>query len=44
MVVAEGVETAEHVAQLRELGCEEGQGYFFAPPLDPEDLEAFLQP
>ncbi|MBA2276822.1 MAG: EAL domain-containing protein [Chloroflexia bacterium] len=42
-VVAEGVETAEHVAQLRELGCEEGQGYFFAPPLVPEELEAFLR-
>ncbi|MDY7094761.1 MAG: EAL domain-containing protein [Acidobacteriota bacterium] len=33
-VVAEGVETAEQLARLRELGCEWGQGYFFARPLD----------
>lgn len=33
-VVAEGVETEEQLARLRELGCEWGQGYFFARPLD----------
>jgi Amt family ammonium transporter len=35
-VVAEGVETAEQLARLRALGCEWGQGYFFARPLDSE--------
>ena len=33
-VIAEGVETAPHLAQLTELGCEYGQGYLFANPLD----------
>lgn len=28
-VVAEGVETAEHLAFLQAQGCETGQGYFF---------------
>jgi diguanylate cyclase (GGDEF)-like protein/PAS domain S-box-containing protein len=35
-VVAEGVETAEQLAQLQAIGCEYGQGYFFARPLDAE--------
>ncbi len=33
-VVAEGIETAEHLAHLRRLGCEYGQGYFFSKPVD----------
>jgi diguanylate cyclase (GGDEF)-like protein len=41
-VIAEGVETAEHLAILRSLGCEYGQGYFFAKPLAPEEVEALL--
>jgi EAL domain-containing protein (putative c-di-GMP-specific phosphodiesterase class I) len=32
-VVAEAIETAEQVDQLRELGCDVGQGYYFSPPL-----------
>jgi len=31
-VVAEGVETVEQLAQLRSLGCERAQGYFFSAP------------
>jgi EAL domain-containing protein (putative c-di-GMP-specific phosphodiesterase class I) len=31
--VAEGVESAEQAAILREFGADVGQGYFFAPPL-----------
>lgn len=31
-VVAEGIETAEQAVRLTELGCEFGQGYFFAKP------------
>ncbi len=30
---AEGVETAEQLAQLRALGCEQGQGYLWSRPL-----------
>ncbi len=32
-VVAEGIETAEQLAQLRDFGCNWGQGFFFAKPL-----------
>jgi EAL domain-containing protein (putative c-di-GMP-specific phosphodiesterase class I) len=32
--IAEGIETAQQLAQLKELGCEYGQGYFFFKPLD----------
>ena len=32
-LIAEGVETSEQVAELRELGSEIGQGYYFARPL-----------
>jgi EAL domain-containing protein (putative c-di-GMP-specific phosphodiesterase class I) len=31
--IAEGVETAEQFAVLRELGCSNAQGYFIAEPL-----------
>jgi diguanylate cyclase (GGDEF)-like protein/PAS domain S-box-containing protein len=41
-VVAEGVERIDQVAQLRELGCEQAQGNFFAPPLTAPDLVGFL--
>ncbi|UJW87821.1 bifunctional diguanylate cyclase/phosphodiesterase [Devosia sp. SL43] len=41
-VVAEGVETMEHAAILRDLGCDILQGYAFARPLSEADLEVFL--
>ncbi|HEX5549471.1 MAG TPA: GGDEF domain-containing response regulator [Nitrospira sp.] len=41
-VIAEGVETAEHLLILRSLGCEYGQGYFFAKPLAPEEVNTLL--
>ncbi len=41
-VVAEGIETAEQLAQLRSLQCEYGQGYFFSKPLNPEAAAAFI--
>src|SRR4030095_3365404 len=40
--VAEGVERAEQLGQLRALGCELGQGYHFAKPLSREVAEALL--
>ena len=41
-VVAEGVETLPHSDQLKELGCEFGQGYYFSRPLSPQDMQAVL--
>lgn len=41
-VVAEGVETAHQLAQLRALGCESGQGYFFSKPLDSESASEII--
>jgi EAL domain-containing protein (putative c-di-GMP-specific phosphodiesterase class I) len=37
-VVAEGIETADEVSQLRVLGCELGQGFHFSRPVPPEEL------
>jgi diguanylate cyclase len=41
-VVAEGVEGPEHVAALRELGCDIAQGYHFARPMPPDQLGQWL--
>jgi diguanylate cyclase (GGDEF)-like protein/PAS domain S-box-containing protein len=40
-VVAEGIETPKQLARLRALGCDLGQGYFFAPPLEAEAAQQF---
>jgi diguanylate cyclase len=41
-VVAEGIETSAQVADLRELGCPLGQGFLFARPLPPEEIDSLL--
>ncbi|MCC6178131.1 MAG: EAL domain-containing protein [Chloroflexi bacterium] len=41
-VVAEGIETVEQAVDLRALGCERGQGFYFARPLPPEAVPALL--
>jgi diguanylate cyclase (GGDEF)-like protein/PAS domain S-box-containing protein len=41
-IVAEGVETEAQLAMLRELGCDEYQGYLFARPLDAAAVPALL--
>jgi diguanylate cyclase (GGDEF)-like protein/PAS domain S-box-containing protein len=40
--LAEGVETDEQLAQLRDLGCTYGQGYLFARPLRRAEVRALL--
>lgn len=41
-VVAEGVETEEQRSALTQLGCEYGQGYFFARPLHVKQVDALF--
>jgi diguanylate cyclase (GGDEF)-like protein/PAS domain S-box-containing protein len=37
-VLAEGIETSEQALLLREMGCDMGQGYYFARPILGEEL------
>ncbi len=41
-VVAEGIEDAEQLEELKTMGCPCGQGYYFARPMDPAAIDAFL--
>jgi EAL domain-containing protein (putative c-di-GMP-specific phosphodiesterase class I) len=42
-LIAEGVETAELMNQLADLGCETGQGYHFAKPMPAGQVTAWLE-
>jgi EAL domain-containing protein (putative c-di-GMP-specific phosphodiesterase class I) len=42
-IVAEGVETPEQLAYLRQLKCEYGQGFLFSHPLDLKDACELLE-
>jgi diguanylate cyclase (GGDEF)-like protein len=43
-VVAEGVEVAAQALALREIGCDQAQGYYYARPLDALEAGSFLAP
>ncbi len=40
-VIAEGVESEEHVRMLTQMSCDQAQGFFYSRPLDPGSLEIF---
>lgn len=42
-VTAEGIETADQADRLATLGCNRGQGYFFARPMPEDDFLTLLQ-
>lgn len=42
-VIAEGVETKEQEAFLREHQCDQSQGYYFSKPISPEKFVEFMQ-
>ena len=42
-VLAEGVEESEQIEALKEFGCNLYQGYYFAKPMDRNNLQKFLK-
>ncbi len=42
-VVAEGIETPKHFAQIKALRCESGQGFLFSEPLDTQAAAKMLR-
>jgi diguanylate cyclase (GGDEF)-like protein/PAS domain S-box-containing protein len=43
VAVAEGIETPEQLAALKELGCDWGQGFLFAQPMDAAGIDTLLR-
>jgi EAL domain-containing protein (putative c-di-GMP-specific phosphodiesterase class I) len=41
--VAEGVETKEDMALVKELGCDQIQGFYIAKPMFADKFEEFIQ-
>lgn len=42
-ITAEGVETEAQMRKIKDLGCDEAQGYFLSKPILLEELEKFVQ-
>ena len=42
-IIAEGIETEQEASIIRDLGCEECQGFWFARPMPLEDAIKFVQ-
>jgi EAL domain-containing protein (putative c-di-GMP-specific phosphodiesterase class I) len=43
VVIAEGVENAQQLAQLKAMGCDYGQGFYLARPMDDQDAAVLLE-
>ncbi len=43
IVIAEGIESQAQLERLRQVGCDLGQGYFFARAMTIEELKAFVE-
>lgn len=41
--IAEGIENQRQIDELREMGCQQGQGYYFSPPVDAPDATVLLR-
>jgi len=41
--IAEGIEQLDTLAMLRSFGCEQGQGFYFSPPLSGADCDRYLR-
>jgi diguanylate cyclase (GGDEF)-like protein len=41
-IVAEGVETADQLGAVRDLGCHQAQGFYFMPPLPADEVPGVL--
>jgi EAL domain-containing protein (putative c-di-GMP-specific phosphodiesterase class I) len=42
-IVAEGVEGADQLKEIRDMNCQYGQGYMFYRPLTVEQVESLLE-
>lgn len=43
VIIAEGIETEEQSTYLRDLGCDQAQGYYYSKPIPQEDYKKLLQ-
>ena len=41
--IAEGIENSRQIEELRGMGCHQGQGYYFSPPVDAADATGLLR-
>jgi EAL domain-containing protein (putative c-di-GMP-specific phosphodiesterase class I) len=42
-VLAEGIETKEQLEQIKEIGCDYAQGYYFYKPMPKEEFEELMR-
>jgi EAL domain-containing protein (putative c-di-GMP-specific phosphodiesterase class I) len=42
-VIAEGIETREQFQALSQMGCQSGQGFYFARPMPADEISTLLR-